>query len=216
LGAIYPVLSKFYISSKDSFKIAYEILFKYLFTIAFTIGVGTMLLADKIILLIYDDEFIYSVIALRILIWWHVIGALCWLMGVVLQSINRQNIFAFSMGICAVFNVTLNLILIPIMSYIGASIATIATDVIAFLLLFYYVSKYCYKLPLMNIIIKAAIAGVIMGIIIYYIQSFNVLMVVLVACAIYFLALVALGGISKEDIMLIKGAIGYYKFQEAR
>ena len=207
LGAIYPVLSKFYVSSADSLKITYEKSFMYLFIIAFPIGVGTTLLADKFILLIYGDQFIHSIIALQILIWWFVIGALCWAMGVVLQSIDRQNVFAFSMGICAIFNVISNLIFIPIMSYIGASITTIATNGIAFLLLFYYVAKYFYKLPLLNIILKPAIAGIIMGICIYYMGTINLFMIVAIAGVIYLLALVAFGGISKEDIKLIKRAI---------
>ena len=42
---------------------------------------------------------------------------------------------------------------------------------------------------------------------IYYIQSFNILMMVAMAVVIYFLALAALGGISKADITLVKGGI---------
>ena len=203
-GAIYPVLSKFYVSSIESLKITYERLCRYLFIIVFPIGVGTTLLADRFILLIYGDQFTHSSIALQILIWWYVIGSLAWLMGVILQAIDKQSAFAFSMGICAIFNVISNLIFIPIMSYVGASITTVVTNIISLLLLFYYVSKYFYRLPLLKIIIKPAIAGVIMGIGIYYMGNINLLMVVAIAGAIYFPTLVALGGISKEDITLIK------------
>ncbi len=76
-----------------------------------------------------------------------------------------------------------------------------------FALLFYYVSMHLYRLPLLNVTAKTIAAGIIMGISIYYIKSFNVLMVVTIAGVIYFLALAALGGISKEDITLIKEGI---------
>ena len=207
LGAVFPVFSKFYTSSIDSLKNAYEKAFKYLFIILFPIAIGTTLLADKFILVVYGEQFIHSIIALQILIWWNVLGALNWLLGTVLLSINKQKLFAVSTGIGAILNVVLNLFLIPIMSYVGASITTIITEIILFVLLFYFVSTYLYRLPLLKITAKTIAAGIVMGISIYYIQSFNVLMVVAIAVVIYFLALVAFGGISKEDITLIKGGI---------
>ena len=207
LGAVFPVFSRFYTSSIDSLKNAYEKAFKYLFIILFPIAVGTTLLADKFILVIYGEQFIHSIIALQILIWWNVLGALNWLLGTVLLSINKQKLFAVSTGIGAILNVVLNLFLIPIMSYVGASITTIITEIILFVLLFYFVSTYLYRLPLLKVTTKTIVAGIVMGIGIYYIQSFNVLMVVAIAIVIYFLALAALGGISKEDITLIKGGI---------
>ncbi|CAD6490168.1 MAG: Polysaccharide biosynthesis protein [Candidatus Argoarchaeum ethanivorans] len=207
LGAVFPVFSKFYTSSINSLKNAYEKAFKYLFIILFPIAVGTTLLADKFILLIYGTQFIHSVIALQILIWWNVFGALNWLLGTVLLSINKQKLFAVSTGIGAIFNVIANLFFIPIMSYVGASIATIITEILLFVLLFYYVSTDLYRLPLLKVTVKTIVAGIVMGVCIYYIQSFNVLMVVAIAIVIYFIALVSIGGISEEDITLIKGGI---------
>ena len=207
LGAVFPVFSKFYTSSIDSLKNAYEKAFKYLFIILFPIAIGTTLLADKFILIIYGDQFIQSIIPLQILIWWNVFGALNWLLGIVLLSISKQKLFAVSTGFGAIFNVIANLFLIPIMGHIGASITTIITEMILFVLLFCFVSKYLYRLSLLKVTAKTIAAGIVMGISIYYIQSFNVLMVVAIAVVIYFLALVFFGGISKEDITLIKGSI---------
>lgn len=207
LGVFFPVFSKFHMSSIDSLKNAYEKTFKYLFIILFPIGIGTTLLADKFILLLYGDQYTHSIIALQILIWWNVFGALNWLFGTILLSINKEKIVAVSTGIGAILNVILNLFLIPIMSYVGASITTVITEILLFALLFYYVSMHLYRLPLLNVTAKTIAAGIIMGISIYYIKSFNVLMVVTIAGVIYFLALAALGGISKEDITLIKEGI---------
>jgi O-antigen/teichoic acid export membrane protein len=207
LGVVFPVFSKFHTSSIDSLNNAYEKTFKYLFIILFPIGIGTTLLADKFILLLYGDQYTHSIIALQILIWWNVFGALNWLFGTILLSINKEKIVAVSTGIGAILNVILNLFLIPIMSYVGASITTVITEILLFALLFYYVSMHLYRLPLLNVTAKTIAAGIIMGISIYYIKSFNVLMVVTIAGVIYFLALAALGGISKEDITLIKEGI---------
>ncbi|MCK4252421.1 flippase [candidate division WOR-3 bacterium] len=208
LGAIYPVLSKFYVSSVDSLKITYEKSFRYLFIIAFPIGVGTTLLADKIILLIYGDGFVHSIIALRILIWLFVLSCANWLLSVVLQSINRQAILALFTGICAIFNVVSNLFFIPRMSYVGASITTIATESILFMLFFYAISKYLYRLSLFKIIMKPTIVGIVMGITIYYMASINLFVTVIIASAVYFAVLAVIGEITKEDIQLIRRVVG--------
>jgi len=208
LGAIYPILSKLYVSSTGSLKITYEKSFRYLFIIAFPIGVGTTLLAAKIILCIYGDDFVYSTIALRILIWLFVLSCANWLLSVVLQSINRQAILAFFAGICAIFNVISNLFFIPRMSYVGASITTIATESILFILLFFVISKYLYRLPLFRITMKPTIAGVIMGITIYYMKNTNFFMIVMIAIAVYFAVLAVIGEITKEDIQLIRRVVG--------
>ena len=207
LGAIYPVLSRFYVSSIESLKLTYEKSFRYLFIIGFPIGIGTTLLADKIIFLIYGDEFIYSIIALQILIWMFVITCCDWIMGIVLQSINKQNVFAYSMGICAVFNVIANLFFIPKFSYIGASLTTIATSMLSFILLYYYTSKYLYKLPLIKIIHKPIVAGFVMGIALLYIKTVNLFIAIIIASIVYFTMLVILKETTNDDLRLIKSII---------
>lgn len=208
LSALYPVLSKLYVSSTDSLKITYEKSFRYLFIIAFPICVGTTLLAAKIILFIYGDGFVHSTIALRILIWLFVLSCANWLLSVVLQSINRQTILALFAGICAIFNVISNLFFIPRMSYVGASITTIATESILFMLFFYMVSKYLCRLPLFKITMKPIIAGVIMGVTIYYMKNINFFMIVMIASAVYFAVLAVIGEITKEDVQLIRRVVG--------
>jgi O-antigen/teichoic acid export membrane protein len=137
ISAIFPVLSILHVSSNETLISTYEKAFKYLFIIAFPIGVGTTILADRFILLFYGEQYAHSIIALRILIWMFVIGSMAWLLGIVLQSTNRQNLFAISAGITAVFNVVANLIIIPYLSYVGASITTIASEILMVGLLFY-------------------------------------------------------------------------------
>lgn len=207
LSAVFPVFSRLYVSSIDSLKNAYEKSFKYLFIIHVPIAIGTTLLADKFILIIYGDQFIHSAVALQILIWWNVLGALNWLLSTVLQSINKQKLSVYSTVIGAIFNIIANLFFIPIMSYVGASITTVITEIVLFILLYCFVSTYLCRLPLLKVTSKTIASGTVMGIGIYYIQSFNSFIVVAIAGLIYFSALVAFGGISAEDITLIKGGI---------
>jgi O-antigen/teichoic acid export membrane protein len=210
MAAIFPVFSKFNESSKDSFNKLYEKSFQYLLIIILPIGIGTSLLADKFILLIYGVAYVNSIIALQILIWWYVLGSMSWLIGTVLNSTNRQKVFVMSSAFCLIFNIIANLFLIPILSYVGASIVTIATEAILFILLFHYFPKDIYKPQLKSIALKPLIAGLIMAVFVYYFKDFNLFFNLALATIIYFITLSFIGGINKEDLVLFRNIINKY------
>lgn len=58
-------MSQYYISSKESLNLTFEKLFKIMMLLGIPIGLGTVLTANKIILLIYGTQFYGAVIALK-------------------------------------------------------------------------------------------------------------------------------------------------------
>lgn len=208
-SAIYPVFSKLYGNSENSLKMIFEKCFKYLFIIAFPIGVGTTLLADRIILLIFGSEFIPSIIALQILIWAGVLSFINCTPATLLNSINEQKTLMKITGLGAIFNISMNLILIPKLGYVGASIATVATEFIVGVILFYFISKYMYKNLLDKTITRPIIAGMLMGVfVVLFADQCTLYVLVPIAIIIYFITLVGINGIGKEDINLFKQTMG--------
>ena len=67
--AIFPVLSKFYVSSNESIKLVYAKSIKYLIILGLPLAAGITILSNDIILILYQSEFAPSVITLQILIW---------------------------------------------------------------------------------------------------------------------------------------------------
>ena len=128
--AIFPVMSRFFLSSKDSLELIYEKYFKYMIILGVPLGFGTTILADKIILLIFGAGYSQSIIALQILIWTIVFTFAGAAFVQLLQSVNKQLLITKISGICVVFNIVINLILIPKFSYIGPSISTLITELI--------------------------------------------------------------------------------------
>ena len=125
-------------------------------------------------------------------------------MGFFLNSINKQHLFTLSAGICALSNIILNFILIPKLSYIGAATATVITQFINFCLLYYFTRKHGYPLNLIKISYKPIIAGILMGVLIPYIKFLHAIYIIPIAAVAYFIALISIGGIGKEEIKLIK------------
>lgn len=202
VGAVFPVISRLYVSSKDSVRLAYEISFKYLFIIGLPIAVGTTILADKIILLIYGKEFVPSIIALQILIWVALLMFLTYLLGNTLGAADRQRKVLEATGISAMVNVVLNLLLIPRLSYIGAAIATVVTETVVFILLFHCISRYLYAILLHKHMVKLLPATLIMGISVFYLKEIELLVVIPIAILIYFTALYFTKALSAEDLNL--------------
>jgi O-antigen/teichoic acid export membrane protein len=210
-SAIFPVMSKFYITSRDSLRFPFEKSFKYLTILAIPIGVGTTLLAQRVILAIFGAEYINSIIALQILVWSAVFIFMGATFGNLFSSLNRQRIITKITGICVTLNVVLNLILIPKYNLTGASIATVATEFLALALLFSWGLKIGYGIPkkeFASTIIKVLISSALMAIFIIYFHNLSLLALVPSAAFLYFVVLYVTRGLDKEDIDLVRRAVG--------
>lgn len=200
---LFPALSRFNVSSSKITRLLYERAFHYLFLLAFPIGVGISLLAREIILFVYKEQFLPSVIALQVLIWASVFMFINYLMGYLLNSIGKQRLFTYSTGICCIINIILNLLLIPKYSYMGAGVATVITEVINFGMLYYLTKKNSYWINIPKIMLKPVIAGILMGGFILYFAWINLFLLIFLSAAFYAIILIILKDIGREERDLI-------------
>ncbi len=205
--AVFPVMSRFYNSSRDSLTLIYERYFKYMLIIGIPMGFGTTLLSDKIILLIFGQGYTQSIPALQILIWTMVFTFIGAAFVQLLQSINKQLIITKISMLCVVINIILNLILIPKFSFIGASFATLITEIV----LVGYVLLISYKLgygisheTVLKNLSKVLVATAVMSISIWYFRSLSLFPLLFIGILIYFISLYLVKGVDEEDIFLIK------------
>jgi len=204
---VFPAMSRFHISSQNSLKLMSRKYFKFMLAIGIPIGVGTTLLADKVILLIFGAGYIQSIIALQILVWAMVFIFANAAFVRLFESINKQIIVTKITGICMIENIILNLLIIPLFSYIGASITTVITEftIVTLVLIFAYKIGYSVQIrEFLTNISKVIIASLIMGVFIWKLRSLNLLILVLLSTLLYIGILYIIGGINKEDIELLK------------
>ncbi|WP_245942844.1 flippase [Methanothermobacter defluvii] len=134
LTAVFPVMSRFHLESEDSLRFTYMRSLKYLIIIAVPLIFTVFTLAGPLIELIFSAKYLESVPALRVLI---IATAFMFINGVsssLLGSTNRQITVSRITGVAALFNVTLNLALIPRFDFMGASAATVMTEALMTLL----------------------------------------------------------------------------------
>lgn len=206
VGALYPVLSRYFTSSKDSLMLVYEKSFKFLLMLAIPLGIGTTLLADRIIIFLYGENFAHSIIVLQILIWVASILFIYSIVGYVLASINKQLVDARITGISALLNVGLNLLLIPTYSYVGAGIASVISQVFVFTCEFSYLQKNGYRLTVSKVVLKPLYSGAVMGLFIYGLNmmSVHLFIVVISAIVIYAIGLYLLNAFDKNEVAMIR------------
>lgn len=204
--AVFPLMSQYYISSKEDLKTIFEKLFKIMMLIAIPIGVGTVIIANNIIILIYGENFIGAVIALQILIWSTVLIFARSPFERLLESSDRQQVVSKIFMIGVFFNVILNLIVIPHYSYIGAGVITVLTDTLVLGLLLFVTRKmeiFVLK-KTQTSLLKIIFVSVIMGIIINYLLSLNLFLLIGLGTIIYILGLILLKIFDDDEILMMK------------
>jgi len=207
--AIFPAMSQFYVTSKESLKFAYEKYFKYMAILGIPLGIGTTFLASRIILLIYGVEYVNSVIALQILIWSSVIIFISGASARLLEASNKQIIITKIAAICAIVNIIMNLVLIPQYGYIGASFVTVLTEFMAFGLMLAAVKSTMKELCNFDylILVKVIVACTPMTIFLIVCNNLNPLILIIGSIIFYFVTLLCVKGIDEEDLKILRSII---------
>ena len=206
-SAVFPSMARFHVTSKDFLWFTYERSFKYMLMIGIPIGVGTTVLAGKIILLIFGGEYYQSIILLQILGWSVAFLFVSGVFGSLFQSINRQMIATAIAAAATALNIVLNIVLIPRYGATGASVALLAATIAGFIISAVWSSRTGYGIPVksfFNIFAKVSFASAIMFVFIFYLQGFYILALVPLAALLYFIVFLIIRGIDKEDLSLLR------------
>ncbi|NAS89369.1 hypothetical protein C4E24_06490 [ANME-1 cluster archaeon AG-394-G21] len=204
ISALYPVMSRYFVSSKDSLETSTGLSSKYMAIIGFPIAMGCFVLADRFIALFYAGQFSASIIAFQILAFFIPLRFVSSITGTLLTSINRQSIRTVSVGLSALFNIVLNAIMIPCLSYVGASIATVLSEVFLYFVFIYFINKHYKKLELHKYFIKPLVASLMMGGFVFYFKDTNLLLLIMLAGLVYFVILLLLKTFTHEDKSILK------------
>jgi O-antigen/teichoic acid export membrane protein len=207
---IFPVMSRYFTSSEVFLKLLYAKYLKFLLILCIPIGIGTTLIADKIILFVFGEMFVNSIISLQILIWTIVITFAGAAFIKLLESTNKQRVVTKVSLICVVVNISLNLLLIPCFSYIGSSIATVVTELVLVgsVIFITYRLGYGIPIPVMRAyLLRILFSVMIMSVYLWCFRSLGLIVLILSSSIIYFIVLYLVHGIDNEDIGLLKLAI---------
>jgi O-antigen/teichoic acid export membrane protein len=220
VSTIWPIFCKLHMSSKDILELSYEKSLKFLIILAIPISFGTIIISDNLILSVFGEEFSKSIVVLKILMIGEVFFFTTRISGNMLGAIDKPELSLYSLLNCTVFNILLNIYLIPKYTYIGAAIATVITEITLFTQYKYHLERNNIKIKLLKIINKPLISSIIMTIILYAVKNSilhlsylqQIIIIIIIGAIIYLFFLIALRTFTKEETKTFKSLIiGEYK-----
>lgn len=163
LLAVYPTLSQLYKQSIASLNEVMEKVFRYLLVISLPFTVGGFFVAKGLVKTLFTSKFDNSSVALKILISGFTLFALREGFIQILNAIERQRVNFYIDSGALIFNIALNLILIPQYSYLGASIATVASYILVTFVSYFFYSKFISGISLRRVAVKPLLCSLILA-----------------------------------------------------
>jgi O-antigen/teichoic acid export membrane protein len=199
--AIFPALARLAASAKDALLRAYILSLKILLWIALPLTVGTIFVARELIQIFAGDAYLPdSAIALQVLIVFLPFSFINSVTHYVLIALGQQRFLtkAFILGVA--FNVAANLIAIPPLSYVGAALVTILSEIVLLIPFYYSVRKNLASIPFWSIAWRPIVASGMMGLALWWLVArAGLFIAVPIAGMLYVLLLIALGALGEDE-----------------
>ena len=207
LSVVFPVLSVYFRERPQELTDAVSRFFKALLVIGWPIAVGLFVLAHPL-----TSMFLYSQSepALRILSLALAIGFVNNAFIGALSASDRQLSFTWAAGWSLIANLALNLILIPFFGYLGASWATVLTEVVLGVAGWVLTRRHIGQVPVLQLTWRPILAGLVMGAVLFPLRNLEGVQVVIpivVGAAVYAGAALLLRAVTSDEIAFARRAL---------
>lgn len=208
-AVIFPVMIKLFKSGGNLLNLSFNKSVKYLSLVTIPLSIATVYYASDIINIVYGNQYAQADTVLQILIWTVIFLFVNGACSLVLNASHKEVSVTKIYSIAALFNVILNLILIPNYNVFGASVATVLSEILILVLELYALSRI-NQLPdkhLVFDILKISIASILLGIFLYY-ANLSLWVAIPVSIIIYLILTVILRAYDDTDILIVKQILG--------
>jgi O-antigen/teichoic acid export membrane protein len=127
-----------------------------------------------------------------------------------LNAVDRQVMFTWAALGSMVVNVLLNVALIPPFGYLGASWATVLTEIALTVITYVMVARELGRVPILRLSWRVVLAGLAMGAIIYpfhQVTGPRAVAVIIGGALIFAAAMFLLGAVDREEREMLRGAL---------
>jgi O-antigen/teichoic acid export membrane protein len=183
---------------------------RYMVALAAPLAVGAFMLAPKLTIAFYGNDFLPAANAL----WLLVLAVALLIVYVPVNSLivsQRTKTATKITGFNLFFNISLNLILIPKFGFVAAAAVTVCSELIQTVAYTYVVKKHIVDFPYFINFIKPSIASLIMAFVLYFLNNVNVWLSVATGGVVYIASLILMRFFNKSDYELFKDSINIRK-----
>lgn len=201
--AMYPSMVRGYKADPESLQHVIQRSIKYLLIICLPLAVGGTLLAHRIIITLYTDEFANSVPVLQLMLWALPSLFLLELLGRVANTLHLERAAARVNIINASITVLLNLVLIPTLGVVGGALAWIVGRTIRLGQFWSMIGNDRLIGNYWNPLFRVALAAVLMGVAVFFLQDINLLLCIGCGAILYGGLLVVLRAIDHSELQFL-------------
>jgi len=203
LSIVFPVLSIYHRERPGELLDAVNRFFKALLLIGWPMSVGIFVLAQPLNNALFGSSYDPSEPALRILalslgfafVNNAFIGAL--------SASDHQASFTWAAGWSLIANLAMNLVLIPSFGYLGASWATVMTEIVLGAVGWTLTARHIGRVPVWRLSWRVVLAGLVMGAAVFPLSGLGgvaMAIPIVVGVAVYGAAVLLLRGLTREEI----------------
>lgn len=197
---LFPTLSNLHVSSSEEFKRTFLSSYRATALIVFPMAFGLFFLSERVILILFRQEFTEAAALLRIMSLSVLFSSLHMLLTTALNSSNGEREVASVMVSVTVFNIILNLFLIPKYGGTGASIATLLSEVGKYGGSYFFFKNRLFKIHFRGTMIKIIAACLGMSAFLVYFDQMVLTVLIPASSALYLFLIWLFGVVSKDEI----------------
>lgn len=201
VGLVMPIMSRYIFHEREKFVKVADKTFKVFLILAVPLIIGAVFFAKNIIILIGGSGYEESVLVLKILAFAMAFIFFGNFFTNIIIAGNQQRKLIFILFFCAIFNVVLNLLMIPRFSYKGAAVTSSLTE----FLVVVFSGIACWRLlkyiPSFEKLFAILFSGFIMGGFLYIFSNLGFIARLVTSVAIYFIFLWIFQAVSTNEIL---------------
>jgi O-antigen/teichoic acid export membrane protein len=203
--AMFPSMVRSYAEDPDSLpRIVWQSI-KYLLIVCLPIAVGGTLLADRIIITLYEETFVHSILVLQVILWALPSLFLLEILGRISSTLHLERRTARINVINAVVTVILNLILVPTLGILGAALALLGGRTIRLAQYWKLIGNDQLVSRRWGSLLRIALAAAAMGVIVFFLHQSPTFGAV--DSKVGLLALIGIGAVAYVVVLLASGSI---------
>ncbi len=176
--------------------------------------VGTCILADRFIELLYGSQFAQAGAILRV----HMISLIpfstVYILAQVLIATNNQRVDLVINVMAALVNIALNFVLIPFLGTMGAVVATLVTILLFNQAQYWYIKQRLFSLPMLSSMLRPIVASLIMGGCTFLLRDTSIIISIFVSAAVYLVLIVRTGCLTSDEINGLLRFVGINRHKE--
>jgi O-antigen/teichoic acid export membrane protein len=213
VGLIMPIMAQNVFHNKERFKDISDKTFKVFIVMVIPLVVATLFLSGGIVRLIGGAGFADSAGTLRVLIFSLAFIFFGSFFNAIMVAANLQKKLMYILGLAAVFNVTLNIILIPKFSYMGAAYVAVFTELFVAAAVAYFVIKNLGYFPRVEKASKLILSGIIMAVFLFVFRNTNFFLQAVGSTGVYAASLWIFKVIATEEIKSLISKKGVSEYE---